>query len=212
MNKTLNEILIMLNLSKEVKTEEVVKLEEMKIADNETVIVADEFKEGQPVFIKSTEEDSENVALPVGEYVLENGDTLVVESEGEILSITAKEDEAQEEQPVVEDKPAEEELAEEEVADEPKEEEAPAENNQMAELEARIAKLEELLAPAEELVETEEVVMSKEEVKEVVVEEVVELSEEVTFSPEAATPKSNEGKFSFPKGMMGDRLNKTYSF
>ena len=211
MNKTLNEILIMLNLSKEVKTEEVVKLAEMKIADNETVIVADEFKEGQPVFIKSTEEDSENVALPVGEYMLENGDTLVVETEGEILSITAKKDEAQEEQPVVEDKPVEEKLAEEEVADEPKEE-APAENNQMAELEARIAKLEELLAPAEELVETEEVVMSKEEVKEVVIEEVVELSEEVTFSPEAATPKNNEGKFSFPKGMMGDKLNKTYSF
>ena len=202
MNKTLNEILIMLNLSKEVKTEEVVKLAEMKIADNETVIVADEFKEGQPVFIKSTEEDSENVALPVGEYMLENGDTLVVETEGEILSITAKKDEAQEEQPVVEDKPVEEKLAEEEVADEPKEEEAPAENNQMAELEARIAKLEELLAPAKELVETEEVV----------VEEVVELSEEVTFSPEAATPKNNEGKFSFPKGMMGDKLNKTYSF
>tara|TARA_R110002073_G_scaffold116064_3_gene254318 strand:+ start:11256 stop:11861 length:606 start_codon:yes stop_codon:yes gene_type:complete len=201
MNKTLNEILIMLNLSKEVKTEEVVKLAEMKIADNETVIVADEFKEGQPVFIKSTEEDSENVALPVGEYMLENGDTLVVETEGEILSITAKKDEAQEEQPVVEDKPVEEKLAEEEVADEPKEE-APAENNQMAELEARIAKLEELLAPAKELVETEEVV----------VEEVVELSEEVTFSPEAATPKNNEGKFSFPKGMMGDKLNKTYSF
>ena len=210
MNEKLNKVLNFLTLSSdEAKTEQVVKLAEVKLEDNETILVADEFKEGNPIFIKSTEEDSENVALPVGEYTLENGDMLVVEVEGEILSITTPSEEPKEEEAPVEE--VEEELAEEETpAEEPIEEEVPNHDDKMAQLEARLVALEELLAPAEDLVEVkEEVEMSKEEV---VVEEVVELSEEVTFSPEATTPNSKEGKFNFPKGMLGNKMGKSYTF
>ncbi len=57
-----------------------VKLEEMKL-QNGTLIEADKFEKGSEVFIKT---DDEKVAMPVGEYILEDGKLLVVEEEGVI--------------------------------------------------------------------------------------------------------------------------------
>ena len=60
-----------------------VKLEQMAL-DNGTVIEAEMFEAGQAVFIVNGED---RIALPVGEYILEDGRILVVATEGEIAEI-----------------------------------------------------------------------------------------------------------------------------
>lgn len=60
-----------------------IKLEQMAL-DNGTLIEAELFEAGQAVFIVNGED---RVALPVGEYTLDNGMILVVEVEGEIKEI-----------------------------------------------------------------------------------------------------------------------------
>lgn len=69
----------------EVKAEEVVetKLEQSKL-ENGTVLEADSFEAGANISIVS---DDERVALPVGEYKLEDGRVLIVIEEGLIDSI-----------------------------------------------------------------------------------------------------------------------------
>jgi len=84
-----------------------VELEDRKL-DNGTVIFADEFAEGQPVFIVT---EDERIPMPIGEYNMEDGSMLVVEEEGVIASISA---EAEEE--VVEEE-ATEEVVEEEMSE-----------------------------------------------------------------------------------------------
>lgn len=71
-----------------------IKLEQMAL-DNGTVIEAEMFEAGQAVFIVNGED---RVALPVGEYILDNGIILVVEVEGEIKEIKEMEVEAPEEE------------------------------------------------------------------------------------------------------------------
>jgi hypothetical protein len=71
-----------------------IKLEQMAL-DNGTLIEAELFEAGQAVFIVSGED---RVALPVGEYTLDNGMILVVEVEGEIKEIKEMEVEAPEEE------------------------------------------------------------------------------------------------------------------
>jgi len=70
-----NKIKTLLNLE--------VKLEEMKL-ENGTIIEADSFEKGKEIFIKT---DDEKVAMPVGEYILEDGKLLVVEEEGIIADM-----------------------------------------------------------------------------------------------------------------------------
>jgi len=60
-----------------------VELEDRKL-DNGTVISADEFAEGQPVFIVT---EDERIPMPIGEYMMEDGSMLVVEEEGVIAAI-----------------------------------------------------------------------------------------------------------------------------
>jgi len=71
-----------------------IKLEQMTL-DNGTIIEAEIFEAGQAVFIVNGED---RVALPVGEYTLDNGMILVVEVEGEIKEIKEMEVEAPEEE------------------------------------------------------------------------------------------------------------------
>ena len=82
-----------------------VELEDKKL-DNGTVISADEFAEGQPVFIVT---EDERIPMPVGEYMMEDGSMLVVEEEGVIASISAEAEEVVEE---VEQEVVEEEMSE----------------------------------------------------------------------------------------------------
>ena len=73
----------------ELSEETAIQLEEMKL-DNGTIIVAESFKAGESVFIKSEDEE---IALPVGEYALEDGRKLMVKEEGLIDSIMGAEKE-----------------------------------------------------------------------------------------------------------------------
>ena len=68
----LNQIKTLLNIE--------VKLEEMKL-ENGTIVTADSFEKDKEIFIVT---DDEKVAMPVGEYMLEDGRLLVVSEEGMI--------------------------------------------------------------------------------------------------------------------------------
>ena len=84
-------------------SEEQIELAEITL-ENGTVLVAESFEAGKSIFIKTEEEE---IALPVGEYKMEDGKLLVVTEEGLIDSIK--------------EAAAEEEVAEEELSEETKE-------------------------------------------------------------------------------------------
>ena len=83
-----------------------VKLATMKLDDGVTVLEADSFESGNAVNIVT--EDDQRIALPVGEYTLEDGMMLVIKEEGVIDSLVEKEEEVKEEvtEPVVEEEVA----------------------------------------------------------------------------------------------------------
>lgn len=85
-----------------------VELEDRKL-DNGAVISADEFAEGQPVFIVT---EDERIPMPVGEYQMEDGSMLVVEEEGVIAAIKSAESEEEVEEVVEEEAQVEEEMSE----------------------------------------------------------------------------------------------------
>lgn len=150
----------MLNKVKElvgVEASEEVKLAQATL-ENGTVIESEDFAVGSEIFIVT---EDEKVALPVGEYTLEDGEQLAVEEEGIIASIGAAE--APEEEV---------EAAEEEMGYATKEE--------LAEVKSMIEEIKAMLEPKEEMSEevAEEVNQElSEEVKGEVKEEAeVELS------------------------------------
>ena len=77
----LNQIRTLLNIE--------VKLEEMKL-ENGTVVSAEAFEKGSEIFIVT---DDEKVAMPVGEYILEDGRLVVVSEEGIIADVREVSDE-----------------------------------------------------------------------------------------------------------------------
>lgn len=95
---------------------EKVELASMKLMDGVTVLEADAFEPGMEVFIVT--EDEQRIALPVGEYELEDERILVIATEGVISEIKMKEEEAPEEAPVAEEPAAEEPMIEEQMAEE----------------------------------------------------------------------------------------------
>jgi len=153
----------MLNKVKELVGIEL-ETQEVKLAqatlENGTVIESEDFAVGSEVFIVT---EDEKVALPVGEYTLEDGEKLVVEEEGIIASIGA----AEEKPEVEEEAPAEEEMASDEVY---------ATKEEVAELKSMIEEIKAMLEPKEE--------MSAE-----VTEEATELSKEVELSIEEPIAK-----------------------
>jgi hypothetical protein len=79
-----------------------VKLGTMKLSDGVTILEASMFEAGAEVFIVA---EDQKIALPVGEYELEDGRMLIVTQEGiisEIKDAQMAQDEAQMEQPEVE--------------------------------------------------------------------------------------------------------------
>ncbi len=74
-----------------------VKLATMKLSDGVTILEAEIFEAGAEVFVVA---EDQKIALPVGEYELEDGKILVVSEEGIIAEI--KEMEAEEEMPMEE--------------------------------------------------------------------------------------------------------------
>jgi hypothetical protein len=85
-----------------------VKLAQMKLQDGVTVIEAEAFEPEMAVFIVN---EDEKVPMPVGEYILEDGNVLKVEVEGIIASIEMPEEEAPEVEVEVETTKKEEEMA-----------------------------------------------------------------------------------------------------
>lgn len=182
-----------IELTEEVKE---VQLAEMKL-QNGTVIEAEEFKKGEAIFIKS---DDERIAMPVGEYVLEDGRLLVVEEEGIIADM----------RDVSDDVPAKEEAEKEEDMKETKEEMAEeAAVYDWEGMEKRIKNLEDAIADlkADKMDAPEDVKEEMtEEVKSELTEEIKEnVNEEVELSAEVVEPvkhnpeASNETKFTLKK-------------
>lgn len=91
--------LLGVELSEELKTEPQIILAQLKL-ENGTVLEADDFVNGKDVFILT---EDEKVALPVGEYQLEDGRTLSIKEDGVIDTIEVKAEEAPEDLPVEED-------------------------------------------------------------------------------------------------------------
>jgi len=156
-----------------------IETEEVKLAqatlENGTVIEAEEMAAGKEVFIVT---EDEKVALPVGEYTLEDGQALIVEEEGIIASIG----EAQEE----EEAPAEEEV---EAAEE--EEMEYATKAELSEIREMVEEIKSMLEPKEEMSAEEKAEEAVENIVEEVKEELSaeERVEKITHNPEASAKK-----------------------
>ena len=194
-----------------------VKLEQRKLEDGVTVIEADAFEPDNEVMIVT--EDEQMIPLPVGEYVMEGGEqVLVVTEEGLISEIKAKEEEVEEE--VVEEEAKKDyEEKEEEMAEESRPIKKTVESivketffteienlkKENAELKAKLETLSSDDNTNEEVVEATVETTNEEVTTETVeVEEVAEVelsSEEPAAKPISYNPenKENTEKFNFAK-------------
>jgi hypothetical protein len=195
--ETLGKIMELLNLQDEIK------LESMKL-DNGTVIEAEAFEANQEVFIVT---EDERIALPVGEYTLEDGRILVVAEEGVIAEMRDGGEEAPAEEPAQEEAPAEE---VEQAEEEPKEEEMSYATKEelsaaVEEMKAMIEEIKAMMSPKEEEM--------AEEVKEEVKEEEVEMStDEPAAKPIKHSPDTKPvDMHQFSKGAKGDTLSRIFN-
>ena len=153
--ETLNKVRTLLGIE--------VKLEQMKL-DNGAILEAEVFEVGAEIFVVA---DEERVAVPVGEYVAEDGSTIVVLEEGVIGEI--KEAGAEEEAPAEDEAPVEEEVVEEdlsETATPKKVVESISKETFFSEIEKLRNEINELkLSKVEEIVEEVSVELSVDEVE-----------------------------------------------
>jgi len=178
-NNVIEKIKDVLNLNEEVKLEQ-------QALENGTVLEADSFEADSEVFIVT---EDERVAVPVGEYQLEDGRILVVAEEGIISEVKEAE---------------EEEVEEVEAEEEEKEEMAYATKEELAEVKEMIEEIKAMLEPKEDLSSedlgnliTEE--LSKHELSEVP-QEVQEELNEPAAEPIMANPEAdstNKPSFKF---------------
>ncbi len=156
-------------------SEEQIELAEITL-ENGTVLVAESFEAGKSIFIKTEEEE---IALPVGEYKMEDGKLLIVTEEGLIDSIK--------------EAAAEEEVAEEELSEETKEveetelEEDKEEMNYVTREELSLA-VEEIKAMIEEKLGNKE--------------EMSEQTEEIELSADAPAPVKHN-----PEAEVNNKVN-----
>jgi hypothetical protein len=138
-----------------------VKLETMKLSDGVTVLEAEMFEAGNEVFVVT--EDEQKIALPIGEYELEDGRILVVVEEGVISEIKEKEEEeeeAPEEAPIEEEAKKEQEMETSKAAPK-KVVESMIKESFFSEIEALKTENEMLKAELSKLKETKEVELSE---------------------------------------------------
>jgi len=198
-NNVIEKIKDVLNLNEEVK------LEQAKL-DNGTVIEADAFESGNEVFIVT---EDEKVALPIGEYALEDGKILVVAEDGLISEI--KDAEAEEET---------EEVEEVEAKEEEKEEMGYATKEELAEVKDMIEEIKAMLEPKEDLsaddlgnLLTEELAKhEKVELNEIPVEVQAELNEP-SAEPIVSNPEVHKtiSKFSVSKNRKSTTIDRVMS-
>jgi hypothetical protein len=125
-NDMISKIKEVVGLSEEVKLEQ-------QTLENGAILEAESFEAGQEVFIVS---EDEKIAVPVGEYQMEDGRILVVAEEGLIAEIKAEE---------------EEEVEEVEAKEEEEEEEMYATKRELAEVKEMIEEIKAMLEPKEEM-------------------------------------------------------------
>ena len=184
-NDMIEKIKDVLNLSEEVKLEQ-------QTLENGAVLEAEAFEAGKEVFIVT---EDEKVAVPIGEYELEDGKILVVAEEGLIAEIKEAGEEAPEEEVEAE---------EDVVLEEEKEEMGYATKEELAEVKEMIEEIKAMLEPKEE--------MSADDLGNLMTEELakhekVELSEssegleaelnEPAAEPIKANPEAKENKTNF---------------
>ena len=179
--------------------EESVNLAEMKL-ENGTVLVAEEFKAGEAIFIKSEEEQ---IALPVGEYKLENDMVLVVKEEGLISEIKEVEAEKEEEEEEVEAAELEKEEEKEEMRYVTKEEFTKA----VDEIKAMIDKMGKDKEEMSEETATEEVKKELQETELSATKE--EAVEPIKHNPE--TEQNKKGKFLFGQKRTETTMDRVFS-
>ncbi len=190
----LNQIRTLLNIE--------VKLEEMKL-ENGTVVSAETFEKGSEIFIVT---DDEKVAMPVGEYILEDGRLVIVSEEGIIADVREVSDEV----PAKETKEGEE--ITEDLADETIETEVPEEVVQ--EVEAIVEAVVEVIAPVIEEVKSEVEELKKEfgkmkkyeEEEEKKKEEMSAARKPIRHNPEAKTAQKKQVQFA--KGQFTTTLDR----
>ena len=165
LNKIKNIVGEKVNLS-----EEKIEMAEITL-ENGTVLVAESFEAGKSIFIKT---EDEQIALPVGEYELEDKTILVVTEEGLIDSIKEA---------------AEEEVVEEELSEESKEVETELEEEEKEEM--KYVTKEEFTSAVEEIkAMIDEKFGDKEEMKEEVIEDTKEELSAVTPEPVKHNPEA----------------------
>jgi len=185
----LNQIRTLLNIE--------VKLEEMKL-ENGTIVSAEAFEKGSEIFIVT---DDEKVAMPVGEYILEDGRLVIVSEEGIIADVREVSDEV----PAKETKEGEE--ITEDLAEETIETEVPEEVVQ--EVEAIVEAVVEVIAPV-----IEEVKSDVEELKKLYAdmkggkkkEEMSAARKPIRHNPEAKAPQKRQMEFA--KGQFTTTLDR----
>jgi hypothetical protein len=179
-----------------------INLEQMLMGDGVTKIEAETFEAGKEVFVVT--EDEQKIAVPVGEYELEDGRILVVVEEGIISEVKEKEEEVEE---------VEEETKEEVTEPMPEEEMSAPVSTPKKTIESIVKETffseMEKLKEENELLKAELAKLSK--VNETATEatELSETPEPIAFNPE------NEAKADFvkigakaPRGIMDSVLNK----
>ncbi len=158
----LNQIKTLLNIE--------VKLEEQKL-ENGTRVESESFEKGKEIFILT---DDEKVAMPVGEYLLEDGRLVVVKEEGIIDDVREVSNEVPQKEEESKDETEDLEYKDEEMEDEGKE----ADVEDWAGMEKRIKNLEDAIADLKSKVGEKN--MEEEE---------VEMEEEVSRQPKSRTVK-----------------------
>jgi len=128
-NDMISKIKEVVGLSEEVKLEQ-------QTLENGAILEAESFEAGKEIFIVS---EDEKIAVPVGEYQMEDGRILVVAEEGLIAEIKAEEEEVEE---------VEEVEAKEEEEDK---KEMYATKRELAEVKEMIEEIKAMLEPKEDL-------------------------------------------------------------
>jgi hypothetical protein len=180
-----------------------IKLEQMLMGDGVTKIEAETFEAGKEVFVVT--EDEQKIAVPVGEYELEDGRILVIVEEGIISEVKEKEEEVEEEvkeEEVTEEAPVEEEMSEA-VATPKKTIESIVKETFFSEIERLTNENEMLKAELAKITKVDEVANESTELS--------EIPAPISFNPEneSAVTHVKIGSKA-PKGIIDSVLNKMY--
>ena len=180
-------------LGVELSTEEKVELAQAKL-ENGTVLEAESFESGQEVFILT---DDEKVALPIGEYEMEDGKILVIAEDGIISEIK----EGGEEEVVEEEV--------EEVEEELNEEDKYATKQELQEIKSMVEEIKELMKEGkkEEMQKEEELMSHK--LTELACQEDEALKEELSKPASEPIKHSPEAKEELNKVVYSEKRNLT---